>query len=75
MKIGHLYSILLRKKFPFIYIYFILYLLQFVFLISCHDCVLAAVTALAKFGAHCEDLMPSILVLLKRWEYYMNINY
>ncbi|XP_074645563.1 coatomer subunit gamma-2-like isoform X1 [Tubulanus polymorphus] len=26
----------------------------------------AAVTALAKFGAHCEDLMQSILVLLQR---------
>ena len=28
--------------------------------------IAAAVTALAKFGAHCEELMPSILVLLKR---------
>ncbi|XP_013408926.1 coatomer subunit gamma-2-like, partial [Lingula anatina] len=26
----------------------------------------AAVTALAKFGAHCEELLPSILVLLQR---------
>ena len=32
-----------------------------------HWCT-AAVTALAKFGAHCEELMPSILVLLKRYE-------
>lgn len=26
----------------------------------------AAVTALAKFGAHCDDLLHSILVLLER---------
>ena len=26
----------------------------------------AAVTALAKFGAHCEDLIGSIIILLKR---------
>lgn len=26
----------------------------------------AAVTSLAKFGAHCENLLPSILVLLSR---------
>ena len=28
----------------------------------------AAVTALAKFGAHCDDLLPSIIILLKRSE-------
>jgi len=28
----------------------------------------AAVSALAKFGAHCEELLPSVLVLLKRSE-------
>lgn len=28
----------------------------------------AAVSALAKFGAHCEDLLPSIVVLLQRSE-------
>ena len=27
----------------------------------------AAVASLAKFGASCEDLTPSILVLLERW--------
>lgn len=26
----------------------------------------AAVTALAKFGAHCEELLPSCTVLLER---------
>ncbi len=26
----------------------------------------AAVSSLAKFGAHCEDLLPSVIVLLKR---------
>ena len=26
----------------------------------------AAVTALAKFGAHCEELLPSVTVLLRR---------
>jgi len=28
----------------------------------------AAVTALAKFGAHCEELLPSVIVLLRRSE-------
>ena len=28
----------------------------------------AAVTALAKFGAHCDELLPSVLVLLRRSE-------
>lgn len=26
----------------------------------------AAVSSLAKFGAHCEELLPSIVVLLER---------
>ena len=26
----------------------------------------AAVNALARFGAHCEELLPSVLVLLQR---------
>lgn len=30
-------------------------------------CVTGAVSALAKFGAQNEEMLPSILVLLKRW--------
>ncbi len=34
----------------------------------CRVCFVAAVTALAKFGGHCEDLLGSIIILLKRSE-------
>lgn len=30
-------------------------------------CAIGAVSALAKFGAQNEEMLPSILVLLKRW--------
>lgn len=35
-------------------------------ILECAEVRAAAVTSLAKFGAHCEKLLPSILVLLSR---------
>jgi len=36
------------------------------FVISFRCCCLAAVSALAKFGAACDELLPNILILLQR---------
>ena len=44
----------------------------------CHmfvSSVSAAVSALAKFGGHCDDLLPSIVVLLKRYVLVAKVDY
>ena len=40
----------------------VLYKLYIIIIVVC----VAAVSALAKFGAQCEELLPSVLVLLER---------
>ena len=40
---------------------------SYLLVINCVSVFPAAVTALAKFGAHCEELLNSCVVLLERY--------